>query len=61
VILCHARRDPQANGLQLTSEGAAIRLTLPPDWAATYPQSAHLLREEVAAWGKTSRLFLLQE
>lgn len=61
VILCHARRDPQAQGLTVQSEGASTRLTLPTGWAADYPQSGHLLREEVAAWAKTSRPFLLQE
>jgi exopolyphosphatase/guanosine-5'-triphosphate,3'-diphosphate pyrophosphatase len=31
-----------------------LRLTCRPAWAAAYPQSAHLLREEVLAWQKTS-------
>lgn len=61
VILCHARRDPQAQGLMLEADGATTRLKLPKGWADTYPQSGHLLREEVAAWAKTSRPFLLQE
>ena len=61
VILCHARRDPQAQGLRLEADGAAITLKLPRGWAAAYPQSAHLLREEAAAWARTSRPLLLQE
>ncbi len=61
VILCHARRDPQADGLLLQDHGGTITLTLPAGWAAAYPQSAHLLREEVAAWQKTSRSFVVQE
>ncbi len=61
VILCHARRDPQAQGLKLESDGVAITLRLPRGWASTYPQSAHLLREEVVAWAKTSRPFLLED
>ncbi|WP_298926328.1 exopolyphosphatase [uncultured Ramlibacter sp.] len=53
VILCHARLDPDLRGLQLRCEDHEIRLPLRGDWAARFPQSAHLLREEVAAWQKT--------
>ena len=56
VILCHARRDPDLNGLQLTREvGAANSFAIGcrPGWAHTFPQSAHLLQEEVLAWQKT--------
>ncbi len=55
VILCHARRDPDLKGLQIESDLQAQTITLHcrPDWAAAYPQSAHLLREEVVAWQKT--------
>jgi exopolyphosphatase/guanosine-5'-triphosphate,3'-diphosphate pyrophosphatase len=56
VILCHARRDPDMKGLQLSSAPAAnsFSLSCRPGWAEAYPQSAHLLREEVVAWQKTS-------
>ncbi len=56
VILCHARREPDMQGLQLTAERGNPRgacLTARPGWAEAYPQSAHLLREEVVAWQKT--------
>ena len=56
VILCHARRDPDLNGMTLKRvdpEGAQIRLSCRAEWADTFPQSAHLLREEVLAWEKT--------
>jgi exopolyphosphatase/guanosine-5'-triphosphate,3'-diphosphate pyrophosphatase len=56
VILCHARRDPDLTGLTLKRPDAdryVIRLVCRDDWAAAYPQSAHLLREEVLAWEKT--------
>ena len=56
VILCHARRDPELTGISLKSpdsERTLIRLTCRPEWAEAYPQSAHLLREEVLAWEKT--------
>ncbi|MEP6790949.1 MAG: exopolyphosphatase, partial [Ramlibacter sp.] len=53
VILCHARREPDLKGLQLAAVGHAVTLTLRADWAKAYPQSAHLLREEIVAWQKT--------
>jgi exopolyphosphatase/guanosine-5'-triphosphate,3'-diphosphate pyrophosphatase len=53
VILCHARRDPDLKGLQLRSDGRVITLALRPDWPQAWPQSAHLLGEEVLAWQKT--------
>ncbi|MEJ8838347.1 exopolyphosphatase [Ramlibacter sp. AN1133] len=59
VILCHARRDPQIAGLRLSGRGRTFRLELPPEWPAAFPQSAHLLREEVVAWQKTGWTFVL--
>jgi len=53
VALCHARRDPDTAGLALRREGPRFRIAARPGWAAAYPQSAHLLREEVQAWQKT--------
>lgn len=56
VILCHARRDPDLKGLQLdagSEPGCLFLLTCRPGWDETFPQSAHLLREEVLAWQKT--------
>ncbi|MDO9197264.1 exopolyphosphatase [Rhodoferax sp.] len=56
VILCHARRDPDLNGLELAREvenGKRFTLDCRAGWAQAYPQSAHLLREEVLAWQKT--------
>jgi len=53
VILCHARRDPDLNGLKLDGDADTVTLTVPPAWASAYPQSAHLLREETVAWQKT--------
>ncbi len=52
VILCHARRDPDAAGLALQAAGRQLRLSVPPGWPAAWPQSAHLLRQEVLAWQK---------
>ena len=56
VILCHARRDPDLTGLQLQASlqpGRAFVLNCRPGWSEAFPQSAHLLQEEVLAWQKT--------
>ncbi|WP_309678326.1 Ppx/GppA phosphatase family protein [Polaromonas sp.] len=56
VILCHARREPDLKGLQLDGGAEPARffvLNCRPGWAQAFPQSAHLLREEVLAWQKT--------
>ncbi len=54
VILCHARRDPDLKGLSLRMSGHTFTLALRPEWAKAFPQSAHLLQEEQAAWQKTA-------
>ncbi|MEQ1660496.1 MAG: exopolyphosphatase, partial [Hylemonella sp.] len=55
VILCHARRDPDLQGLRLQWDGEnEVRLAYPAAWGVNYPQSAHLLQEEVQAWQKTA-------
>lgn len=56
VILCHARRDPDLQGLQLSLESSvsvAFILSSRAGWAEAFPQSYHLIKEEVAAWQKT--------
>ena len=55
VILCHARREPDVKGMQIESAAGSHRFVLScrSGWAKAYPQSAHLLREEVLAWQKT--------
>ena len=53
VILCHARRDPDLAGLQLRAGDHSVAVDIRADWAQAFPQSAHLLREEVLAWQKT--------
>lgn len=56
VILCHARRDPDMQGVSVSrpyASGRMVRLQCRPGWANSYPQSAHLLREEALAWQKT--------
>lgn len=53
VILCHTRRDPQLEGLQLHARQRQISMAVPRQWARQFPQWAHLLREEALAWQKT--------
>lgn len=56
VILCHARRDPQTEGLRVSGLGVrerSVTIHCDAQWEQNHPQSAHLLREEVTAWGKT--------
>ena len=63
VILCHARRDPDDPALQLQCSATPARqftLAIPAEWADQYPQSAHLLNEEVQAWQKTTWHLVLQ-
>ena len=60
VILCHARRTPDLNGFTLLGDAdnpKAFCLRCEKVWADAYPQSAHLLREEVIAWQKTPVAF----
>ncbi len=59
VILCHARRDPDLSGLQLAcdTDNRRAQLHIGREWAELWPQSAHLLREEKAAWQKTDWTF----
>ena len=52
VILCHARREPDLQGVALTCDGWTWIVSVPKGWAARFPQSAHLLREESRAWDK---------
>ena len=53
VALCHARRDPDMEGLMLSLRGRQFQLVTRAGWATAYPQSAHLLREEMLAWQRT--------
>jgi exopolyphosphatase/guanosine-5'-triphosphate,3'-diphosphate pyrophosphatase len=55
VILCHARRDPDVKSMQMEGAAGSQRFVLAcrNGWNNAYPQSAHLLREEVLAWQKT--------
>ena len=56
VILCHARRAPDLEGITLerpNSNTRTLRLSYPAPWAHAFPQSAYLLQEEIQLWQKT--------
>jgi exopolyphosphatase/guanosine-5'-triphosphate,3'-diphosphate pyrophosphatase len=56
VILCHARRDPDLNGMsieRLDPSGRNLQLRCRRGWSDAFPQSAYLLREEALAWQRT--------
>ena len=64
VILCHARRDPDLQGLQFEVSSEAEKLFILSyrfGWSQAFPQSAHLLREEVLAWQKTPWTLVVSE
>ena len=59
VILCHARKNPDQSGLEMicNDKEKVFTLEADADWIENYPQSAHLLRQEVMAWQKTPWTF----
>ena len=60
VILCHARRDPDLTDLvleQIDEQQRSFQFSHGAAWALKFPQSAHLLREEMVAWQKTPWTF----
>jgi len=61
VILCHARRTPVLNALNMRISGSGVTLRAPAEWIRRFPQSAHLLREETTAWQKTPWAFSFAE
>jgi exopolyphosphatase/guanosine-5'-triphosphate,3'-diphosphate pyrophosphatase len=61
VILCHARKTPNQFGLEFYchEKNKIFTLEIDADWIENYPQSMHLLRQEVIAWQKTPWVFAL--
>jgi exopolyphosphatase / guanosine-5'-triphosphate,3'-diphosphate pyrophosphatase len=59
LIFCHARRDPQVTDVSLRyvfKDKRAV-LSLPNGLENHYPQTLHLIREEIKAWAKTGYQF----
>jgi exopolyphosphatase/guanosine-5'-triphosphate,3'-diphosphate pyrophosphatase len=51
VLLCHARRDPQYQAIQLQfNKNRHIHLLANGEWAKNHPQSAWLIQEESLIW-----------
>jgi len=51
--LCHARRDPRWDCVRVSHSKGVVKVRCDSGWAADFPQSAYLLREEALAWQKT--------
>jgi len=62
VIACHARTNPDWSGVRLSMsmKNNSLTLEVPGSWAQIYPQSMHLLQQEVDAWQKSPWLFQLK-
>ena len=60
VVLCHARKTPEHDHLQLSSDVRKKRVTLKASahWAQQFPQSGHLLSQEQTSWQKMPWTFL---
>jgi exopolyphosphatase / guanosine-5'-triphosphate,3'-diphosphate pyrophosphatase len=57
VIVCHARRTPDLQGLSLKVVAEGFELHTSAAWQQAHPQSTHLLQEECAAWVKSGIAF----
>jgi exopolyphosphatase / guanosine-5'-triphosphate,3'-diphosphate pyrophosphatase len=62
VLLCHARVAPSLRGLALVcdSEKKQFSLRHASSWGVKFPQSMHLLQQEILAWQKTPWVFELE-
>lgn len=64
TVLCHARRNPDLQGLHVACHSEISKqfvLNCDLDWVTSFPQSMHLLREELLAWKKTPWDFQLTQ
>ena len=55
VLLCHARRDPQLDGMRLIRVGDGWRIEVSAAFAAAHPRSMLLLADEAAHWSRAGR------
>jgi len=53
IVLCHARRDPDAGRLRLAHTDSGWLMVIDTPWADAHPRSMYLLREEEKAWSRT--------
>jgi len=54
VLLCHARKDPDIEAVQLRYGRRQFHFEAARGWAQRYPQSAWLLHEEAEDWARTA-------
>ncbi len=60
VIACHARIKPDWSGVRLSIKNNSLTLQVPSNWTQIYPQSIHLLKQEMDAWQKSPWIFQLK-
>ncbi len=60
VIVCHARRTPNIGELLICRTPQGFDLQVSARWQSAYPQSMHLLQEEILAWQKTGTTLRLK-
>lgn len=60
VIACHARANPDWSAVRLSLKNNSVTLQVPSYWMQTYPQSIHLLKQEIEAWQKSPWVFKLE-
>jgi exopolyphosphatase / guanosine-5'-triphosphate,3'-diphosphate pyrophosphatase len=60
VIACHARTNPDWSLVRLSMKNNTLILQVPNNWIQLYPQSIHLLKQEMEAWQKSPWLFQLK-
>ena len=60
VIACHARTNPDWSAVRLSIKNNTLTLQVPSNWMQIYPQSIHLLKQEMEAWQKFPWLFQLK-
>ncbi len=60
VIVCHARRTPDTQEMVIRRLKDGFGLQVSNRWESSYPQSIHLLQEEVLAWQKAGIALHLQ-
>ena len=58
TIKCHARGEVSHKALALKRDWATATLSFSTAWAETHPRTVYLLKEEVAAWERSSSLKL---
>lgn len=59
-IFCHARRDPDMEGVRLQASDFEFSLRLPVAWRKAHPQSLWLIETEVQNWQRYGAIISLE-